>query len=97
MSESNDKNMKKQVINMVSVAALAFLAGATFNDWLFNISEIYEANNFKKEVIKAQDKVILKAEEVIDNNNLYDTDGSDTMSEYMEALAVIDSLYRVQQ
>ena len=97
MSESNDKTMKKQIINMISVVVLAFLAGATLSDWLFNISGVYEANNFKKEVIKAQDEVILKAEEVIDNNNLYDIDGSDTMSEYMEALAVVDSLYRVQQ
>ncbi len=85
---------KDQIINMVAVAAMAFLAGATLSDWLFNISGVYEANNFKKEVIKAQDEVILKAEEIIDNNNLHDTDGSDTMSEYMEAYNKVQDLYR---
>ena len=88
--------MEKKVM-MILVAAVGFIAGATFNDWFFNVSGCYEANNFKREVIKAQDKALIKAEEVMDKNGLYDADGSDTMADYMEAVAVVDSLYRVQQ
>lgn len=84
--------MAKQIITTALTAILFFIAGAAYNNAIF-----YNANSSNRKIIKAQDKVILKAEEVMDNNGLYDTDGSDTMAEYMEAYNKVQTLYATQQ
>lgn len=45
------------------------------------------------ELTKSLEVALDKAEIVIDNNNLYDTDGSDAMSEYLEASNKVHTLY----
>ena len=89
--------MKKQIITMAAVAAMAFLAGASFNNWITGNSRLHEDNIFNRKVIKAQEAALDKAEEVMDNNNLWDADGSDTMAEYMEACNKVQTLYATQQ
>ena len=45
------------------------------------------------ELTKSLEVALDKAEVVIDNNNLYDTDGSDAMSEYLDAQKKVYTLY----
>lgn len=88
---------KDQIINMVAVAAMAFLAGATFNDRITGNGLLREANTLNRKIIKAQSIALDKAEEVMNNNNLWDIDGSDTMSEYMEAYNKVHTLYKQEK
>lgn len=84
--------MAKQIITIALTAILFFIAGAAYNN-----ACLYNANALNRKIIKAQDKALIKAEEVMDNNGLYDTDGSDTMAEYMEAYNRVQTLYATQQ
>lgn len=84
---------KQQIITTAAIASMAFLAGATFNDFMVDNIGLREANTFNKKVIHAQNEALNKAEEVMDNNDLYDTDGSDTMADYMEAYNKVQALY----
>lgn len=87
--------MEKKIM-MLLVALAGFIAGATWNDWFFGNLESRRDNHFKMEVIRAQDNALMKAQEVMNNNNLYDTDGGDAMADYMSARTTVDSLYRVK-
>lgn len=51
---------------------------------------------YKIEVIKAQRAALKAADKVMDNNQLFDTDGSDIMSDYLHKTAIVDSLYRLE-
>lgn len=84
--------MAKQIITIALTAILFFIAGAAYNN-----ASLYKANASNRKIIKAQDKALIKAEEIMDNNGLYDTDGSDTMAEYMEAYNKVLTLYATQQ
>ena len=44
--------------------------------------------------IDAQNAALEKAEIVMDNNNLYDIDGSDDMAEYLDLCLEVDSIYK---
>lgn len=74
--------MKKNIIIAAAIIA-AFVAG-------------FKCNN-KSEMINAQSKALEKAEELMDKHNLYDADGSDTMADYLDAVAKVDSLYAQEQ
>lgn len=84
--------MAKQIITTALTAILFFIAGAACNN-----ANLYKANASSRKIIKAQDKALIKAEEVMNNNNLWDADGSDTMAEYMEACNKVQTLYATQQ
>lgn len=51
-----------------------------------------EALLYQEKIIKLQSKALEKADSIIETNNLYDTDGSDTMSEYLELKGQINSI-----
>ena len=74
--------MKKNIIIAAAIIA-AFVAG-------------FKCNN-KSEIINAQSKALESVNALIDKHNLYDTDGSDTMADYLEAVAKADSLYAQEQ
>lgn len=74
--------MKKNIIIAAAIIA-AFVAG-------------FKCNN-KSEMINAQSKALESANALIDKHNLYDADGSDTMADYLDAVAKVDSLYAQEQ
>lgn len=51
-----------------------------------------ESNEYKRELIEYQFKALEKADNIIKNNNLYDIDGSDDMSEYLELKEQINDI-----
>lgn len=53
-----------------------------------------ESAEFKRKLIDAQNAALVKAEIVMDNNNLWDADGSDEMVEYMDLCFEVDSLWK---
>lgn len=83
--------MKKVLI--ISFLAISFIAGMEFEAWYYNFDNLYEANKFKKVVLEKQAVALDKAAIVMENNHLYDTDGSDAMSDYLIACERVDSLY----
>lgn len=77
--------MKKTILHCTLAAIVAFGAG-------FCMSQIMHSND--AELIDAQNAALEKAEIVMDNNNLYDIDGSDDMAEYMDLCLEVDSIYK---
>ena len=49
----------------------------------------------KTELVKAQEAALDAADKVMDNNQLFDTDGSDAMVKYLELAHKVDSLYQL--
>lgn len=86
----------KKLIGYVCVAIVWFIAGYVTCYDVNDVEFLIEANDFKRELIDAQQEALLKVDEVIDNNNLLDTDGSDTMMEYLEKVEKVDSLWLTQ-
>lgn len=88
--------MKKNILVCTLVAIASFSAGYFTHQKVNSYEFIKEANDFKAELIDAYDVALLKADKVMDNNGLWDKDGSDDMADYMEYHAKIDSLYSTQ-
>ena len=51
----------------------------------------------KTELINAQNTALKAADKVMDNNQLFDTDGSDAMVDYLDKASVVDSLNKLEQ
>lgn len=86
----------KKVIFIIALA-VAFVAGMEFDAWYYDFDGLYEANKFKRVLIEKQADALNKASIVMDNNNLYDIDGSDDMADYLRASSKVDSLYNTQR
>lgn len=52
---------------------------------------------YKIEVINAQRAALDAADKVMEKNELFDTDGSDTMAKYLELAHKVDSLYQLEE
>lgn len=85
--------MKKTIL-CILVIIICFGAG-WFACLKVNTDSI-ESAKFKRELIDAQNAALKKAEIVIDNNNLYDIDGSDEMEDYLNLCQEVDSLWKTQ-
>lgn len=55
-----------------------------------------DSKRFCGELIDAQNAALEKAEIVMNNNNLWDADGSDDMADYLELCCQVDSLCNSQ-
>ena len=77
--------MKKTTLLCTLTAIVAFGAG-------FCMSQIMHSSD--AELIDAQNAALEKAEIVMDNNNLYDIDGSDDMAEYLDLCMEVDSIHK---
>ena len=77
--------MKKTILHCTLAAIVAFGAG-------FCMSQIMHSSD--AELIDAQNAALEKAEIVMDNNNLYDIDGSDDMAEYLDLCLEVDSIHK---
>lgn len=93
--------MKKTILLCTLVAIVTFGAGWFTNQKVNKVSNeeiqfLIEANEFKYELIDAQDEALELSWKVMWNNNLFDTDDSDDMIDYLEAYCKVDSLYATQ-
>ena len=77
--------MKKSSILCILTGIACGVAG-------FCMNQIMHSSD--AELIDAQNAALEKAEIVMDNNNLYDIDGSDDMAEYMDLCLEVDSIYK---
>ena len=81
--------MKKVIITTVCVI-IAFIAG------VLTVYYGFECKYHNKiELIKAQKAALDAADSVMGNNELFDTDGSDTMAKYLDLAHKVDSLYQL--
>lgn len=84
--------MKKIIIISTIVGVLCFVLG-TMSGWHGCMS----CNRSNKiEIVEAQDAALKAADKVMDNNQLFDTDGSDEMADYLQKAAVVDSLNNLE-
>lgn len=87
--------MKKTYIVLLFIAmVVAFILGNTCPNR--TMATLIEQNNVKRELIEVQTKALDMADKVMDNNDLWDIDGSDDMSDYLELREKVDSLWRTQ-
>ena len=82
--------MKKVIITTACVI-IAFIAGVLTVYYGFE----YKYHN-KIELIKAQKAALDAADHVIEDHELFDTDGGDNMANYLHKAAIVDSMYRLQ-
>lgn len=73
---------------------LCILTGIACGVAGFCMNQIMHSSDTK--LIDAQNAALEKAEIVMDNNNLWDTDGSDDMVDYLELCYEVDSLWKTQ-
>lgn len=86
--------MKKNII-LCTLAGIACFGAGWFTSLKVNTDSV-ESASFKRELIDAQNSALEKAEIVMDNNNLWDADGSDDMADYLKLCCVVDSLWNSQ-
>ena len=84
--------MKKTIIISTVICVLCFVIG-TLSGW-YGCKSHNRLN--KIEIVKAQDAALKAADKVMDNNQLFDTDGSDAMANYLQKAAVVDSLRNIE-
>ena len=85
--------MKKAIMFSTAICVLCFVLGV-LSGWHGCTS--YNRLN-KTEIVKAQDAALKAADKVMDNNQLFDTDGSDAMVDYLNKASVVDSLNKLEQ
>lgn len=89
--------MKKKII-YVAIVGMALIGGYFWGKMntpcvVINKSE---SPDFKRRMIDAQSEALDIADKVMNNNDLWDIDGSDDMAEYLELRSRVDSLWRTQ-
>lgn len=94
--------MKKIIIISTVCVVIAFIAGVLtgFHGCESKYSLVlanYNTIPYKIEVINAQRAALKAADKVMDNNQLFDIDGSDAMANYLDKAAVVDSLNKLEQ
>lgn len=90
------KTIKKITICII-IIIVSFISGMEFDAWYYNFDSLFEANKFKRILVNKQAIALDKAYKVMDNNELFDTDGSDDMADYLHAVDEVDSLYDTQR
>lgn len=86
--------MKKNTI-LCTLAGIACFSAGWFTSLKVNTDSV-ESAEFKRKLIEAQYDALEYAEKVMNNNDLWDTDGSDDMADFMDYQAKVDSLLRTQ-
>lgn len=92
--------MKETIINTIIILLLAGAAtiGALSAKESSNvlIEDLKESNDFKRELLNAQEKALESAHKIISKHDIADIDGSDEFAEYLEASVKVDSLLNTQ-
>ena len=92
----------RRIILFVVVLVCGFVAGYCTgqengkNFILGQYKLLHNDYNTKTELIDAQHDALKAADKVMDNNQLFDTDGSDTMARYLRKVDIVDSLYSLE-
>lgn len=91
----------RRIILFVVVLVCGFVAGYSTgrengkNFILSRYKLIYNDYNTKTELVDAQRAALDAADHVMDQNELFDTDGSDVMVKYLDLAHEVDSLYQL--
>lgn len=91
----------RRIILSIVVLVCGFVAGYCTgkengkNIILSQYKLLHNDYDAKNELIKAQEAALDAADKVIDNNQLFDTDGSDAMVKYLDLAHKVDSLYQL--
>lgn len=93
----------RRIILSVVVLVCGFVAGYCTgqengkNIILSQYKLLHNDYDAKTELVKAQEAALKAADKVMDNNQLFDTDGSDAMVYYLDKASVVDSLNKLEQ
>lgn len=89
--------MKNSSILYILVAIVAGIVGYFTCLKVNNIEFLNEANSIKYEILMLQDEALQRVDTIMSNNEIYDIDGSDTMSDYLTIRCKIDSIYEANE
>lgn len=93
----------RRIILPIAVLVCGFVVGYSTgqeNGKNFILSQyklLHNDYNAKTELVKAQEAALDAAYKVMDNNQLFDTDGGDAMADYLNKAFVVDSLNKLEQ
>ena len=91
----------RRIILSIVVLVCGFVAGYCTgkengkNIILSQYKLLHNDYDAKTELVKAQEAALNAADKVMDNNQLFDTDGSDAMVKYLDLAHKVDSLYQL--
>lgn len=91
----------RRIILSIVVLVCGFVAGYCTgkengkNIILSQYKLLHNDYDSKTELVKAQEAALDAADKVMDNNQLFDTDGSDAMVKYLDLAYKVDSLYQL--
>lgn len=91
----------RRIILSIVVLVCGFVAGYCTgkengkNIILSQYKLLHNDYDSKTELVKAQEAALDAADKVMDNNQLFDTDGSDVMVKYLDLAHKVDSLYQL--
>lgn len=91
----------RRIILFVVVLVCGFVAGYSTgqengkNIILSQYKLLHNDYNTKTELVDAQRATLDAADHVMDQNELFDTDGSDVMVKYLDLAHKVDSLYQL--
>lgn len=91
----------RRIILFVVVLVCGFVAGYSTgqengkNIILNQYKLLHNDYNAKTELVDAQRNALDAADHVMDQNELFDTDGSDAMVKYLDLAHKVDSLYQL--
>ena len=91
----------RRIILSIVVLVCGFVAGYCTgkengkNIILSQYKLLHNDYDAKTELVKAQEVALDAADKVMDNNQLFDTDGSDAMVKYLDFAHKVDSLYQL--
>lgn len=88
----------KKIISICALAAIvAFGAGYLTCQKVNQVEFLNEANSVKYEILTLQGEALQRVDTIMSNNEIYDIDGSDTMSDYLTIRCKIDSIYEANE
>lgn len=88
----------KKIISICTLAAIvAFGAGYLTCQKVNDVESLNEANSVKYEILMLQNEALQRVDTIMSNNEIYDIDGSDTMSDYITIRCKIDSIYEANE
>ena len=93
----------RRIILFIVVLVCGFVVGyctGQENGKNFILSQyklLHNDYNTKTKLVDAQHDALKAADKVMDNNQLFDTDGSDAMADYLNKASVVDSLNKLEQ
>ena len=89
--------MKKSTPLCTLAAIVAFGAGYLTCQKVNDVEFLNEANSVKYEILTLQEEALQRVDTIMSNNEIYDIDGSDTMSDYLTIRYKIDSIYEANE